>query len=117
MRAPTLRMVRSTAAFNGSSIVDPEMNPVGAIQPYVDRFLLGEKKEWSEAVLEAAREASLSALALPGEIGRYLTLATRGDLEVRVRPLDEGLRVRLKCGDVERGWIEIVKVHTPYNVF
>jgi ubiquinone biosynthesis protein len=78
--------------------LDPEMNPVGAIQPYVDRFLLGEKKEWSEAVLEAAREASLSALALPGEIGRFLTLATRGDLEVRVKPLDEGVRVVYTLG-------------------
>jgi predicted unusual protein kinase regulating ubiquinone biosynthesis (AarF/ABC1/UbiB family) len=78
--------------------LDPEMNPVGAIQPYVDRFLLGEKKEWSEAVLEAGREASLSALALPGEIGRFLTLATRGDLEVRVRPLDEGVRVVYALG-------------------
>jgi ubiquinone biosynthesis protein len=78
--------------------LDPEMNPVGAIQPYVDRFLLGEKKEWSEAVLEAAREASLSALALPGEIGRFLTLATRGDLEVRIRPFDEGVRVVYSLG-------------------
>jgi ubiquinone biosynthesis protein len=78
--------------------LDPEMNPVLAIQPYVDRFLLGEKKQWSEAVLEAAREASLSALALPGEIGRFLTLATRGDLEVRVRPIDEGVRVVYALG-------------------
>jgi predicted unusual protein kinase regulating ubiquinone biosynthesis (AarF/ABC1/UbiB family) len=68
--------------------LDPEMNPVGAIQPYVDRFLLGEKKEWSEAVLEAGREASLSALALPTEIGRFLTLATRGDLEVRMPQIE-----------------------------
>jgi ubiquinone biosynthesis protein len=78
--------------------LDPEMNPIGVIQPYVDRFLLGEKKEWSEAVLEAAREASLSALALPGEIGRFLTLATRGDLEVRVRPIDEGVRIVYALG-------------------
>jgi len=78
--------------------LDPEMNPVGVIQPYVDRFLLGEKKEWSEAVLEASREATLSALALPGEIGRFVKLATRGDLEMRVRNLEEGVRVVYTVG-------------------
>jgi ubiquinone biosynthesis protein len=78
--------------------LDAEMNPVGVIQPYVDRFLLGEKKEWSEAVLEASREATLSALALPGEIGRFVKLATRGDLEMRVRNLEEGVRVVYTVG-------------------
>jgi ubiquinone biosynthesis protein len=78
--------------------LDPEMNPVGAIQPYVDRFLLGEKKEWSEAVLEAAREATLSALSLPGELGRFINLASRGDLQVRVAPLEEGVRAVYTVG-------------------
>jgi ubiquinone biosynthesis protein len=78
--------------------LDPEMNPVGIIQPYVDRFVLGEKKEWSEAVLDASREATLSALALPGEIGRFVKLATRGDLEMRVRNLEEGVRVVYALG-------------------
>jgi ubiquinone biosynthesis protein len=63
----------------------PELNPAEVIQPYVDRFILGERKEWSETVLETAREAALSAFALPSEFGRYLNLATRGDIEIRVR--------------------------------
>jgi ubiquinone biosynthesis protein len=78
--------------------LDPEMNPVTAIQPYVDRFILGEKKQWSEAMLEASREAALSALALPGELGRFLKLAGRGDVEVRVRQLDEGVRAVYAAG-------------------
>jgi ubiquinone biosynthesis protein len=78
--------------------LDPEMNPIGAIQPYVDRFLLGEKKEWSEAVLEAAREATLSALSLPGELGRFITMASRGDLKVQVTPLEEGVQAVYTVG-------------------
>jgi len=62
----------------------PELNPAEVIQPYVDRFILGERKEWSETVLETAREAALSAFALPTELGRYLNLVTRGDIEVHV---------------------------------
>ncbi len=78
--------------------LDPEMNPVGAIQPYVDKFILGEKKEWSDAMVEAAREATLSALALPGEINRFITLATRGDLEMRVPRFDDGVRAVYAVG-------------------
>ena len=62
----------------------PELNPAEVIQPYVDRFILGERKEWSETVLETAREAALTAFALPGELVRFLNLAARGDIEVRV---------------------------------
>jgi predicted unusual protein kinase regulating ubiquinone biosynthesis (AarF/ABC1/UbiB family) len=65
--------------------LSPELNPAEVIQPYVDRFILGERKEWSETVLETAREAALSAFALPSELGRYLNLVTRGDIEIRVR--------------------------------
>jgi predicted unusual protein kinase regulating ubiquinone biosynthesis (AarF/ABC1/UbiB family) len=67
----------------------PELNPAEVIQPYVDRFILGERKEWSETVLETAREAALSAFALPSELGRFLNLATRGDIQVRVRRFEE----------------------------
>ena len=67
----------------------PELNPAEVIQPYVDRFILGERKEWSETVLETAREAALSAFALPSELGRFLNLATRGDVQVRMRRLEE----------------------------
>ena len=67
----------------------PELNPAEVIQPYVDRFILGERKEWSETVLETAREAALAAFALPSELGRFLNLASRGDIQVRVRRFEE----------------------------
>jgi ubiquinone biosynthesis protein len=66
----------------------PELNPAEVIQPYVDRFILGERKEWSETVLETAREATLTALALPSELGRFLNIASRGDIEVRIQRFD-----------------------------
>jgi predicted unusual protein kinase regulating ubiquinone biosynthesis (AarF/ABC1/UbiB family) len=72
--------------------LDPEMNPIDAISPYVERFMLGEKKEVKEAFLEAAREAAFSALALPSELGRFLAIANRAELGVRVGGLDEGVR-------------------------
>jgi ubiquinone biosynthesis protein len=67
----------------------PELNPAEVIQPYVDRFILGERKEWSDTILETAREATLSALALPAELSRFLSLSSRGDIDVGVRNLSE----------------------------
>ena len=64
--------------------LDPEMNPTDVIEPYLERFLLGEKKQWSEVVVDASREMALAALSLPGELQRFMDRALRGDLELRV---------------------------------
>jgi ubiquinone biosynthesis protein len=78
--------------------LDPEMNPSEIIQPYVERFLLGEKKQWSELVVEASREMALSALSLPGELQRFMDRALRGELEIRFRNLDENARMLYHVG-------------------
>lgn len=76
----------------------PELNPAEVIQPYVDRFILGERKEWSETILETAREAALSAFALPSELGRVLSLASRGDVDVGIRNLGESTEAIYSVG-------------------
>jgi ubiquinone biosynthesis protein len=73
--------------------LDPEMNPTAIIEPYLERFLLGEKKQWSEVVLEASREMALSALSLPSELQRFMDRAARGDIEFGFRNLDENARL------------------------
>jgi ubiquinone biosynthesis protein len=78
--------------------LDPEMKPTDIIEPYVERFLLGEKKQWSEVVLEASREMALSALSLPSELQRFMERALRGELEIRFRNLDEHVRVLYHVG-------------------
>src|SRR5215467_10836501 len=78
--------------------LDPGMNPADVIEPYVERFLLGEKKQWSELMLEASREMALSALSLPGELQRFMDRALRGEIEVRFHNLDENVRVLYSVG-------------------
>jgi ubiquinone biosynthesis protein len=73
--------------------LDPEMNPTAVIEPYLERFLLGEKKQWSEVVVEATREMALAALSLPGDLQRFMNRALRGDLELRVRNLEDNARL------------------------
>ncbi|HLK90316.1 MAG TPA: AarF/UbiB family protein [Polyangia bacterium] len=78
--------------------LDPEMNPASIIEPYLERFLLGEKKQWSEIVLEASREMALSALSLPGELQRFMDRAARGEIDVGIRNLDENARLIYSVG-------------------
>ena len=73
--------------------LDPEMNPTEVIEPYLERFLLGEKQQWSEVVVEASREVALAALQLPGELQRFIDRAFRGEIEIRLRNLDENARL------------------------
>src|SRR5215467_4545935 len=67
--------------------LDPGMNPADIIEPYVERFLLGEKKQWSEMVLEASREMQ-----------RFMDRALRGELEIRFRDFDENVRLLYAVG-------------------
>jgi ubiquinone biosynthesis protein len=78
--------------------LDPEMNPASIIEPYLERFLLGEKKQWSEIVVEASREMALAALSLPGELQRFMDRAARGEIEVGFRNLDENARLIYSVG-------------------
>jgi len=73
------------------SLLDPELNPVAIIQPYLRDFVLGNR-DFAQIAMEAIREMAMSAMTLPEDMRRYLVKANRGELEVRVRGVQEGAR-------------------------
>ena len=73
------------------SLLDPELNPVSIIQPYLRDFVLGNR-DFTQIAMEAIRDMAMSAVTLPEDLRRYLTKANRGELEVRVEGLHEGAR-------------------------
>jgi len=73
--------------------LDPDLNPAPIIEPYLERFLLGDKRDWSELALDAGRETILSALSLPGQLQRFMTRAMRGELDIRVANLEDQARL------------------------
>jgi predicted unusual protein kinase regulating ubiquinone biosynthesis (AarF/ABC1/UbiB family) len=79
------------------SLLDPELNPMGIIQPYMHDFVLG-KKDWQQIAMETVRDMALSAVTLPDDMRKYLTRATRGEMEVRVRGVHEGARTIYAIG-------------------
>jgi predicted unusual protein kinase regulating ubiquinone biosynthesis (AarF/ABC1/UbiB family) len=77
--------------------LDPELNPMGIIQPYLQDFVLG-KRDWQQIAMETVKDMALKAVTLPDDMRKYLTKATRGDLEVKVRGLQDGARTIYAVG-------------------
>jgi predicted unusual protein kinase regulating ubiquinone biosynthesis (AarF/ABC1/UbiB family) len=66
--------------------LDPNMNPVEIIRPYVESFVLGSR-DWAQIALEAAKDMAMKAFTLPEDVKKYLARANRGEAEIRVRDL------------------------------
>lgn len=78
-------------------MLDPELNPMGIIQPYLQDFVLGNR-DFTQMAMETVRDMALGAVTLPDDLRKYLTRATRGELEVRVRGVQEGARTVYAIG-------------------
>ncbi len=79
------------------SLLDPELNPVAIIQPYLRDFVLGNR-DFAQIAMEAIRDMAMSAVTLPEDMRRYLTRANRGEFEVRVRGVQESARTLYTTG-------------------
>jgi len=74
--------------FGSCSLLDPELNPMAIIQPYLQEFVLGNR-DWQSVAMETIRDMALGAVTLPDDLRKYLVRATRGEIEIRVRGLPE----------------------------
>ena len=78
--------------------LDPKLNPMTIIRPYLEEFVLGRERDWSQFLVETTREVGATALALPGDLRRFLQRAQRGQLEVRFRGLEDNARLLYALG-------------------
>jgi hypothetical protein len=79
------------------SLLDPDLNPVAIIQPYLRQFVLGNR-DFAQIAMEAIRDMAMSAMTLPEDMRKYLTKANRGELTVQVRGVQEGARAVYTVG-------------------
>jgi predicted unusual protein kinase regulating ubiquinone biosynthesis (AarF/ABC1/UbiB family) len=79
------------------SMLDPELNPMAIIQPYLQDFVFGSR-DWQQIALETVREMAMSAITLPEDLKKYLVRSTRGELEVKVKGVQEGARTIYAAG-------------------
>jgi len=78
--------------------LDPTLNPVEVIRPYLEEFVLGKDRDWSALFVDTTKDIAASVLALPAEIKKFLQRAARGELEVRFRGIDEHARLIYALG-------------------
>jgi ubiquinone biosynthesis protein len=83
--------------YGSCALLDPELNPMGIIQPYLQEFVLGNR-DWQKVAMETIRDMALGAVTLPDDLRKYLVRATRGEMEVRVRGVQEGARTIYTIG-------------------
>jgi predicted unusual protein kinase regulating ubiquinone biosynthesis (AarF/ABC1/UbiB family) len=83
--------------YGSCSLLDPELNPVAIIQPYLSEYVLGNR-DFAQIAVEAIRDMAMSAMTLPEDMRRYLTRANRGEIEVKVRGVNEGAQLVYAVG-------------------
>jgi predicted unusual protein kinase regulating ubiquinone biosynthesis (AarF/ABC1/UbiB family) len=64
--------------------IDPNMNPIRTVGPYLQEFVLGRDVDWRGQITTTIREMALSAIAIPDKANRALDLTNRGDLELKI---------------------------------
>ncbi|MBX3203819.1 MAG: AarF/ABC1/UbiB kinase family protein [Labilithrix sp.] len=83
--------------YGSCALLDPELNPMAIIQPYLQDFVLGNR-DWQKVAMDTVRDMALGAVTLPEDLRKYLVRATRGEMEVRVKGVQEGARTIYAIG-------------------
>ena len=65
--------------------LDPTLNPVQVIRPYLEEFVLGKDRDWSAFVIDSTKDVAATVFALPAEVRKFVQKAQRGELEVRFK--------------------------------
>jgi ubiquinone biosynthesis protein len=73
--------------------LDPSLNPMRTIKPYLEEFVLGGDRDWVGLVRSTVREMVLSSLTIPDNLQRFLAQANRGEIQVRVPDLQVAARL------------------------
>jgi predicted unusual protein kinase regulating ubiquinone biosynthesis (AarF/ABC1/UbiB family) len=81
--------------------VDPNMNPIHTVGPYLQQFVVGKDTDVKSQVATAVREMAMSAIAIPDKTNRFLERANRGDVQFQIVGLrDSALLLYSAAGQI-----------------
>ncbi len=69
----------------------PKTNPADIIRPYLEAFVIGKNKDWSDMLLDLLQEKVLSFISLPGIIEKTLNRSLQGKISFQVSGLSSGV--------------------------
>jgi len=78
--------------------LDPTLNPMTVIQPYVERFVLGDEGDWSQLLVETSKDLVMSVTALPAEIRKFMRAAHAGELQMKFKNLEASSQLMYRLG-------------------
>ncbi|OGQ07009.1 MAG: hypothetical protein A3G32_07380 [Deltaproteobacteria bacterium RIFCSPLOWO2_12_FULL_40_28] len=65
--------------------LDPHLNPMDIVTPYVEEFVLGKDKKVTDIIIQASKELLLSYIGLPTEIRKLIKKLDEGKLTITVK--------------------------------
>jgi predicted unusual protein kinase regulating ubiquinone biosynthesis (AarF/ABC1/UbiB family) len=78
--------------------LDPTLNPMIVIRPYVERFVLGDDGDWSTLLVETSKDLVMSVTALPADLRKFMRAAHAGDLGIRFKNLEPSTQLMYRLG-------------------
>ncbi len=81
-----------------STTLDPKLNPLDVVRPYVREFVVGEKENLVEFVAKLLRRTVATSLGLPDELHRVLQKIEKNKLETRTPDIREGSKLLYQVG-------------------
>ncbi len=78
--------------------LNPDMNPMLVIRPYIERFVLGDDGDWSTFVVDTTKDVALTVAALPGDMRKFIRTARNGEMSVKVQNLTRATDVMYRLG-------------------
>ena len=81
------------------SALDPMMNPLDVVRPYVKQFVLGEQENMLSFVTGLLRRTTATLIGLPDELHQVLQQIRNGDLDVRSSDIRDSARVLYLIGN------------------
>jgi predicted unusual protein kinase regulating ubiquinone biosynthesis (AarF/ABC1/UbiB family) len=78
--------------------LDPTLNPMTVIRPYLERFVLGDEGDWSHLLVDTSKDLVMSVTALPAEIRRFMRQAHAGELQLQFRNIEAPAQLMYRLG-------------------
>jgi predicted unusual protein kinase regulating ubiquinone biosynthesis (AarF/ABC1/UbiB family) len=78
--------------------LDPLMNPADTIRPYLEEFVLGKDRDWSEMLFDLSREKLLAVLQLPGMVDKAISRTLAGKVGFTIHGLKPAAQLLYAAG-------------------
>jgi len=73
--------------------LDPSWNPLAVIQPYLEKVVFADDRNWGSLLATALKDMARAAATLPDQLTRVLDKTSSGELHVHVPEISSAARL------------------------